>query len=192
MAAFYDQWMKYFVARDANFDGLAVDPQAPGIWQARISALSALQDNNLTDLRQFSKRGGKLIILHGLADALVSSQSTAQYFQRLENTMGKSKVKKFARYYQVPGYGHALSPTFNATFDVVSALEQWAEAGVKPKKLITTDKTGVPGRTRPLCDFPKWPKYKGHGDQNLASSFVCKSGNANQGNDEEDEDDDED
>jgi hypothetical protein len=33
----------------------------------------------------------------------------------------------------------------------------------------------VPGRTRPLCEYPSWPKYKGSGDVNLASSFTCSS-----------------
>ena len=31
----------------------------------------------------------------------------------------------------------------------------------------------MPGRTRPLCDYPKWPQYNGTGDVNLAASFTC-------------------
>ncbi len=27
--------------------------------------------------------------------------------------------------------------------------------------------------TRPLCVYPDWPKYKGSGDVNAASSFAC-------------------
>ena len=27
--------------------------------------------------------------------------------------------------------------------------------------------------TRPLCQYPSWPKYKGSGDVDQASSFVC-------------------
>jgi feruloyl esterase len=27
--------------------------------------------------------------------------------------------------------------------------------------------------TRPLCVFPKWPKYDGSGDPNDAASFTC-------------------
>ena len=183
MTAFYDQWMKYFVTRDANFNGLGVDPQNPGVWQARINQLSLLQDNNNTNLQAFEQKGGKFLLVHGMADAAVSARASADYYQRLQDKMGKGKVKSFVRYWEIPGYGHAVSPTFNATFDVVSVLENWAESGIKPKNLVTADKTGVIGRTRPLCDFPKWPKYK-NGDVNLASSFKCVKG------DEDEEDDD--
>ncbi|MNL78839.1 Tannase and feruloyl esterase [compost metagenome] len=55
----------------------------------------------------------------------------------------------------------------------MTTLERWAEQGVGPTSQVTTDVTGVPGRTRPLCDYPQWPKYKGTGDVNLAASFAC-------------------
>jgi hypothetical protein len=29
------------------------------------------------------------------------------------------------------------------------------------------------GRTRPLCEWPAWPKYGGVGDVKRASSFTC-------------------
>ncbi|MBW8837830.1 MAG: tannase/feruloyl esterase family alpha/beta hydrolase, partial [Burkholderia sp.] len=41
-----------------------------------------------------------------------------------------------------------------------------------PVEQVTTDTAGVPGRTRPLCDYPKWPRYQG-GDVNQAASFEC-------------------
>jgi hypothetical protein len=37
-------------------------------------------------------------------------------------------------------------------------------------------RAGVPGRTRPLCRHPDWPKYKGVGDVNAVSSFTCAAG----------------
>jgi hypothetical protein len=37
-------------------------------------------------------------------------------------------------------------------------------------------RAGVPGRTRPLCRYLDWPKYKGVGDVNAASSFTCAAG----------------
>jgi len=38
---------------------------------------------------------------------------------------------------------------------------------------VVRDTVGVPGRTRPLCDYPKWPRYAGSGDVNLAASYTC-------------------
>jgi hypothetical protein len=38
---------------------------------------------------------------------------------------------------------------------------------------VTVDTVGVPGRSRPLCDYPKWARYNGTGDVNAAASFTC-------------------
>ncbi|MFC0400381.1 tannase/feruloyl esterase family alpha/beta hydrolase [Paraburkholderia rhizosphaerae] len=166
-----DQWLKYSVARDANFDSLSLDPEQPGVWADRISALSSQLDTR-TDISAFKARGGKLLLVHGLVDVLVSTRATEQYYQRLQAQMGVDQVNTFVRYYEIPGMGHASSSVFNATWDSLTALEQWAEAGVAPVGQVTTDTAGVPGRTRPLCDYPEWPQYKG-GDVNSAASFQC-------------------
>jgi len=79
------------------------------------------------------------------------------------------------RYYEVAGYGHAVSSTFNASWDSLTALENWVEKNTAPVNQIVRDTVGVPGRSRPLCDYPKWPKYKGAGDVNAAASFTCSN-----------------
>ncbi|EJE51838.1 Tannase and feruloyl esterase [Acidovorax sp. CF316] len=167
-----DQWIKYSVTRDASFNSLLLDPENPGPWAPRISELSRQLDT-ATDISAFAAKGGKLLLAHGLADVLVSSRATEDYYRRLQSQMGPERVRSFARYYEVPGLGHAVSTAFNATWDSVTALERWVESGTAPGNQITTDATGVPGRTRPLCDHPLWPKYKGTGDVNLAASFTC-------------------
>ena len=172
-AVFWDQWVRYFVTRDASFNALSLDPQNPGPWAARINELTKLQDINSTDLSAFQKRGGKLLMAHGSADALVSTRATAQYWDRLAQTMGAATVKTFARYYEVPGYGHAASTAFNANWDSLKALDQWVAGGTAPTAQVVTDTAGVPGRTRPLCEYPSWPRYGGSGDANKAESFSC-------------------
>jgi hypothetical protein len=127
------------------------------------------------DLSGFVARGGKLLLAHGVHDVLVSSRATADYYSRLVAKYGQAQVDGFARYYEVPGYGHAVSSQFNATWDSLTALEQWAEKSVAPASQVTKDTVGVPGRTRPLCDYPKWPQYKGSGDVNAAASYTCAS-----------------
>ena len=174
-ATFWDQWVKHFVTRDANFNSLSLDPQNPGKWQERIVQLTAMQDTNKTDLSAFANKGGKILMAHGAHDALVSPRATQQYWQRIRAGMGASKVDSFARYYEIPGYGHAVSSVFNAAWDSLTTLENWVEKGVAPPPQIVADTAGVPGRTRPLCDFPGYPKYKGAGDINLAASYSCAS-----------------
>jgi fermentation-respiration switch protein FrsA (DUF1100 family) len=167
-----DQWIKYSVTRDPLYDSLSLDPENAGPWANRISSLSTQLDVS-TDISAFKARGGKLLLAHGLADVLVSTRATEQYYQRLQSRLGLAEVDSFVRYYEVAGLGHAVSSVFNATWDSLTAMEQWAEKGTAPTGQVTTDTAGVPGRTRPLCDYPKWPAYKGSGDVNLAASFRC-------------------
>lgn len=172
-ARFWDQWVRYFVARDPNFNSLSLDPQNPGSWTDRIQQLTKVQDINSTDLAAFSARGGKLLIAHGAADVLVSTRATEQYWQRLQQSMGRDTVNGFARYYEIPGYGHAYSSIFSVNWDSLKALDQWVMNGTVPANQVVTDTVGVPGRTRPLCEYPEWPRYKGSGDVNKAENFSC-------------------
>jgi hypothetical protein len=172
-AAFWDQWVKYFVTRDANFNSLTLDPENPGPWQARISELTGLQDVNQVDLSAFEARGGKILIAHGTADQLVSTRATRQYVNRVRATMGPGRTAGFLRYYEIPGYNHAYSAVFNAAWDSLGALENWVEKGAAPGAQLVFDTAGVPGRSRPLCEYPGWPRYQGSGHPNDAASFVC-------------------
>jgi hypothetical protein len=172
-AGFWDHWVKYFVTRDPGFDSLTLDPEQPGPWAQRISELTGLQDANQADLSAFANHGGKILMAHGSADQLVSTRATAQYYERVQATMGAERSAGFLRYYEIPGYNHALSTTFNAAWDSLGALENWVEQGQAPVQQIVFDTTGVPGRSRPLCDYPAWPRYDGSGDVNLAASFRC-------------------
>lgn len=167
-----DGVLKNMIARDASFNPLSFDPLGPTPLAARWGELSKMIDQS-SDLSGFVNRGGKLLLAHGVHDVLVSSRATADYYKRLVTQLGQAKVDGFARYYEVPGLGHAVSSQFNGTWDSLTALEQWAEMGVAPIAQVTRDTQGVPGRTRPMCDYPKWPKYNGTGDVNAAASFTC-------------------
>jgi hypothetical protein len=173
LSVFWDQWIRFFVTRNASYNSLTVDPQNPGSLQARISQLSGVQDVNQTDLSAFNGKGGKILMAHGMSDALVSTRSSEQYFQRLQGTMGASTVANFVRFYEIPGYGHAVSTVYNAAWDSLTTLENWVEKGTAPPAQTVMDTTGVPGRTRPLCEYPTFPRYNGTGNVNLASSFTC-------------------
>lgn len=172
-SAFWDQWVKYFVTRDPNFNSLTLDPENPGPWRARISELTGLQDFNKADLSEFEARGGKILMAHGTSDQLVSTRATQQYYDRVRATMGAARTDGFLRYYEIPGYSHAVSTTFNAAWDSITVLENWVEKGLAPTNQVVLDTAGVAGRSRPLCEYPAWPRYKGSGDVNAAASFTC-------------------
>ena len=172
-STFWDQWVRYIVTRNPDQDPLALDPRNPGRWQGRIVELTALQDANRTDYSAFRARGGKILMAHGMHDALVSARATRQLMERLRRTMGDAALADFLRYYEIPGYGHAVSTTFNAAWDSLTTLEDWVERGIAPGPQVVADTVGVPGRTRPLCAWPAWPRYRGSGDVNAAGSFEC-------------------
>ncbi|WP_394620452.1 tannase/feruloyl esterase family alpha/beta hydrolase [Lentzea sp. JNUCC 0626] len=169
---YWDQWVKHFLTRDPGFSALDLDPRKPGKWLSRISELSLIQDRNNTDLRPFARSGGKLILLHGNADELVSHRSTNDYYERVRDRLGPRATDEFLRYYLVPGANHANfgTPAFAAGWDSLTALEQWVASGRSPRSPVVTDLTHA--RTRPLCEYPAWPRYR-TGDPNVAASFSC-------------------
>ncbi|SEQ89078.1 feruloyl esterase [Lentzea xinjiangensis] len=169
---YWDQWVKHFLTRDPGHSPLDVDPRRPGRWLDRISHLSTVQDRNNADLGPFARSGGKLLMLHGAADELVSHRSTNDYYQRVRALLGPEKTREFLRYYLVPGANHANfgTPAFAAGWDSLTALERWAGSGQPPRDPVVTDITH--DRTRPLCEYPGWPRYRS-GDPDSAASFVC-------------------
>lgn len=168
-----DQWVKFFVTRMAGFDSLGFDPLAPGPYTARVADVSAITDATDPDLRPFLSRGGRLILLHGLADEVISPNSTIDYFQRLIATVGQSAVDQGVRFYTVPGMGHGTG-VFIPNWDSLAALESWVENKLAPATGVAVDAVaGTYGRTRPLCQFPSWPKYRGSGSLDAAVNFSC-------------------
>jgi feruloyl esterase len=73
----------------------------------------------------------------------------------------------------IPGFGHGFG-VFNAKFDSLSALENWVEKRQSPSGLTAMDGNPNANRRRPLCEYPKWPKFTGAvGSENSATSFTC-------------------
>ena len=168
-----DQWAKYFVMRDANFDTLTLDPLNPGGNAARVTEVSNLTDATNPNLAPFFDHGGRIIMLHGLADEVISNNSTIDYYKQVVATLGQAAVDKGMRFYTVPGMGHGTG-VFIPNWDSLAALEGWVEGGLAPATGVAVD--AVPatyGRTRPLCLFPSWPKYKGSGSLDAAVNYSC-------------------
>ncbi len=167
-------WTQYTVVGDPTYDPLTFPISTPGAFTSQLSYLSSL-DAIDTDLTPFASKGGKLLIMHGTADVTVSPRATEYYYSKMQASMGVDAVAGFSRFYEVPGFQHAFSTVFNPAWDNLTELEQWVEAGTAPSNEVVTDELGVPGRTRPLCVYPTWPKYSGTGDVNVAASYTCSN-----------------
>jgi len=62
-----------------------------------------------------------------------------------------------------------------ATFDMLTALEQWVEQKKAPDAIPASHVTnGQVDRTRILCPYPQVATFKGTGDPNDARNFYCK------------------
>lgn len=139
---------------------------------------SAIYDTHRDDrIDPFFARGGKIIFTHGTADPLFSPYETIDYYQRLTaNHGGRETMEKASRLFLVPDMGHCSGGRATDTFDVLTPLVAWVEKGIAPDTIQASapaSSTYFPGRTRPLCVFPKYAKYKGSGSIEDAASFVC-------------------
>ena len=133
--------------------------------------VNALEPN----LKPFIDRGGKLIQYHGWSDPQISPATSAQYYVRaVEASGGAARVSGSYRLFLAPGMGHCAGGEGPNTFDMVSALEHWVEAGKAPDQIQASHATGGRvDRTRPLCPYPQVAKYTGTGSIDDAANFRC-------------------
>ncbi len=128
-----------------------------------------------TDLSAYKARGGKLLIYHGNSDPVFSSKDTIRYYKSLATANG-GDASGFARLFLVPGMAHCSGGPATDGFDPLTAIQDWVEKGAAPDTLLA--KAGAatpwPGRTRPLCSYPKVAVYQGTGSLEDAVSFACK------------------
>lgn len=129
-----------------------------------------------TNLSTFSGHGGKLIFYHGMSDPWFSALDTVDYYNRLVKANGGAeKVNEWSRLFLVPGMCHCSGGDRTVdSFDMLSAITDWVEKGVAPDKVTATGRN-LPGISRPLCPYPKYPYYKGTGDSNNAENFECRN-----------------
>lgn len=164
--------IQYFYAQDPKADLRSYDPRRHA---ARIAQVSALMDSTNPDLAAFRARGGKLILLENLADYAQSPYAGIQYHQSVVQRMGRPAVDDFFKLYTAPGVDH-VGTGGPANADFLSALVAWVEQGRPPAGLVLAEQDVKPPfaarRTRPLCEWPQVPRYRG-GDPNAAASFAC-------------------
>ncbi len=130
-------------------------------------------------LDAFRQNGRKMIIYHGQADPVFSIDDTIRWFEKLDaNTGGRAADN--VRLFAVPGMTHCEGGLALEKFDALTALTDWVEKGKAPEAIIASvnpanpeiPASWSPGRTRPLCPWPKYAKYAG-GDPESAASFTC-------------------
>jgi feruloyl esterase len=113
-------------------------------------------------------------MLYGTSDMVIAPGNTIAYYERLQAAYGAG-LPSFARLYAMPGLPHGgQTGNFMGGWDYLDALDRWVTKGKTPGPQVVTDSNAATrGRTRPLCEYPAYPRYNGSGNANLAASFTC-------------------
>lgn len=177
-----------FIQRNPAMQPLAfLDPTASDTLRydyesnpAALAAFSTEVDASDPDLRPYMNRGGKLLLWHGAADPALSVSNTSAYYRNVVATVGgQTSADSFARYYVAPGVNHCHGGVGADKSDLLAALDAWVVNGRAPSDLSAAKwaADGSADHTRPLCRYPRYPRYVGPvGDalaQRQASNYSC-------------------
>ena len=152
---------------------------------ALLEFMGKIYNATSTQLQEYKKNGGKIIMYHGWADPIVPPVRTIAYFEAVVAQMGSlKKTQDFFRLFMVPGMDHCSTAQGLALgglpfksiglddFDALTALENWVEDGTAPDEIMASG-VSLDGeaRSRPLYPYPLFAKYIG-GDPNDPGSFM--------------------
>lgn len=102
-----------------------------------VAQLAPLYNAANTNLSGYLKRGGKLIIWHGLADDSINPAFSIAYYRGVQKTLGEAAVDKFLRLFLLPGVAHCGNGEGYDQIDLLTPLMAWTEQGRAPEKIIT-------------------------------------------------------
>lgn len=169
----------------ASIDALVASLSATsGIYTE--SSLSFMMPPNPANLSVLRDRGAKVLIYHGLSDAIFSSDDTLAWLAAV--SAQHANAAEFAAYFPVPGMGHCSGGPSTDQADYLSPLVAWVEQGIAPQRIVATARgpgnaggvnADLPAdwssaRSRPLCRWPTVARYKGSGDIESAANFECR------------------
>lgn len=170
----------------ASIDALAAAITATSATYA-VSGMDFMTPPSPANLSVLKNRGAKVMVYHGVSDAVFSYDDSVTWIKNLASANG-GDASNFARLYGVPGMNHCSGGPATDQFDMLTPLVQWVEQGKAPDAVVASARgTGNAGgvnaevpagwaanRTRPLCAYPKVAKYKGSGSLELAENFSCQ------------------
>jgi len=152
------------------------------------SALSFMLPVEPTNLEALKSRGAKVMVYHGVSDAIFSVDDTTTWYEGLR-ARNDGDASDFARFFRVPGMTHCAGGPSTDQFDMLSALVDWVEKGQAPDSVIAYARGAgnavgvnrdVPSgwsadRSRPLCPYPEVARPKaGRANLERADSFSCQ------------------
>ena len=166
-------FLPFLVYNDPSYDPATYDIQLD--FRTVVDVMERTYDfsANTTPLARYLRSGKKIIVWQGAEDTLMSHIDTIESFEKMARKAGRHA--DHARLYTLPGVEHCGGGPGANRFDMIAALAEWVENGELPSNLVASriDTAGNLLFTRPVCEFPAYPRYDGHGDPNDARSFRC-------------------
>jgi hypothetical protein len=127
-------------------------------------------DHDRNGIAAYVASGRKLISWHASADEGLSVNDHARNYTNMVQLAGTTANSKF---FVVPGASHGVGARLPEV-DWLGAIVAWVESGTAPVQLTFNRlEEAEIVRTIPVCEHPKYPRYNGTGDVNLAANYTC-------------------
>jgi Tannase and feruloyl esterase len=172
-------WFMRWITQNPNF--VYTDLTYQDFWKDFVKS-GLLFDNALatdnTNLQAFKAHGGKLIMWQGLADQLIFTGDSINYYNHvLQANGGVRNTEQFFRYYLAPGVQHCGTPGPGsiAPTNPMQQVINWVENHQAPSVLNASGSINGQSVTRPLCPYPDPDAIYTGGDPTLAASYSCSS-----------------
>ena len=152
-------------------------------YQQEIQAMSAIVDQP-SDLSKLLAGKTRFILHTAASDYTVNARGAMRFYDEVVKRHGQAVIDRSVRYYVTPNGEHgsvghsATTGTDQPHYaDLMAALRTWVEKDVAPDSLVQTLEEIYPPytalRSRPLCRYPRYPRYKGTGNPGDAQSYTC-------------------
>lgn len=108
----------------------------------RMGVATATYNGDDPDLSAFREAGGKMIVWHGWADAIVTPYKTIDWYEKaVDAAGGETALKENVALFMVPGLDHCgILPGPNginaAALDPLTALEAWLDSANPPTSIM--------------------------------------------------------
>ncbi|KAK2598475.1 hypothetical protein N8I77_011888 [Diaporthe amygdali] len=170
-----EAWLKFFVQKNPewNYTMITSVDEYARLFHASVQQFDSIIGTSDADLSNFRDVGGKLITYHGLADGLIPTSGTSDYYDRaIKHT---PDVKDFFRYFEVPGLAHCAGGSGGQPTATFQALVDWVENGVVPATLpIKFNDTAGTEYDRILCPYPEKARLvSDSADVTKSESYRC-------------------
>jgi feruloyl esterase len=167
---FAEAFFKHMATPGTEIDWRSFDPDRD---LPKVETVSAMLNATDPDLGAFRKRGGKVLMYFGWADAALNPLMGVGYYERVREVMGP-QTSDFFRLFMMPGVFHCSGGVGPDLADTLTPLADWVEKGGAPDRIIASRRLeGKVVRARPLCPYPMLARYQGTGSIDDASSFAC-------------------